>query len=112
MNKYLLIIQSKGETKYPHIFGSFPGGSDGKESAGNVGDSGFNPWVGKIPWRRAWQPIPVFLPGKSHGQSSLVGYGPRSRKESDMTEATEHTHTFTPHNLKGILALSFYEERS
>ena len=36
----------------------------------------FNPWVGKIPWRRAWQPILVFLPGKSHGQRSLVGYSP------------------------------------
>ena len=34
---------------------------------------GFNPWVGKIPWRRKWQPAPVFLPGKSHGQWSLVG---------------------------------------
>ena len=36
----------------------------------------FDPWVGKIPWRRNWQPIPVFLPGKSHGQRSLVGYRP------------------------------------
>ena len=35
---------------------------------------GFDPWVGKIPWRRAWQPIPVFFPGESHGQRSLVGY--------------------------------------
>ena len=34
----------------------------------------FNLWVGKIPWRRKWQPTPVFLPGKSHGQRSLVGY--------------------------------------
>ena len=37
---------------------------------------GFSPWVGKIPWRRAWQPTPVFLPGKSHGQRCLVGYSP------------------------------------
>ena len=36
---------------------------------------GFNAWVGKIPWRRKWQPTPVFLPGESHGQRSLVGYG-------------------------------------
>ena len=35
---------------------------------------GFNPWVRKIPWRRAWQPTPVFLPGESHGQRSLAGY--------------------------------------
>ena len=37
---------------------------------------GFNPWAGKIPWRRAWQPTPVFMPGKSHGQKNLVGYSP------------------------------------
>ena len=49
---------------------------------------GFDPWVRKIPQRRAWQPTPVFLPGESHGQRSLVGYSPRDRKESDMTEAT------------------------
>ena len=36
----------------------------------------FNPWVGRIPWRRKWQPTPVFLPGKSHGQRSLAGYSP------------------------------------
>ena len=43
-------------------------------------------WVGKIPWRRKWQPTPVLLPGKFHGQRSLVGYSPLGRKESDMTE--------------------------
>ena len=37
---------------------------------------GFNPWVRKMPWRNKWQPTPVFLPGKSHGQRSLVGYSP------------------------------------
>ena len=37
---------------------------------------GFDPWVGKIPWRRKWQPTPIFLPGKSHGQRSLAGYSP------------------------------------
>ena len=46
-------------------------------------------WVGKIPWRRKWQPTPVFLPGESHRQRSLVGYSPGGRKESD---ATEHAH--------------------
>ena len=46
----------------------------------------FNPWVGKILWRRKWQSIPVLLPGKSHGQRSLVGYSLWGRKESDMTE--------------------------
>ena len=43
-------------------------------------------WVRKIPWRRKWQPTPVFLPGESHGRRSLVGYTPRGRKESDTTE--------------------------
>ena len=47
---------------------------------------GFDPWVGKIPWRRAQQPTPVFLPGEFHGQKSLVGYSPWGRKEWDMTE--------------------------
>ena len=42
--------------------------------------------AGKIPWRRKWQPTPVFLPEKSHGQRSLVDYSPWGRKESDMTE--------------------------
>ena len=46
------------------------------------------PWVGKIPWRRAWQPTLVFLPGESHGQRNLAGYGPQGHKESDMTEVT------------------------
>ena len=46
---------------------------------------GFNPWFGKIPWRRKWQPTPVFLPGKSHGQRSLAGYSPWGHKELDMT---------------------------
>ena len=47
---------------------------------------GFNPWVRKTPWRRKWQPTPVFLPEKPHGQRSLVGYTPRDHKESDMIE--------------------------
>jgi len=47
---------------------------------------GFDLWVGKIPWRRKWQPTPVFLPGKSHGQRSLVGYSPWDSKESEVTE--------------------------
>ena len=52
---------------------------------------GFNPWVRKIPWRRKWQPILVFLSGKSHGWRSLAGYGPWGHKESDMTERLTHT---------------------
>ena len=71
---------------------SFPGGSDGKESACNAGDW-VDPWVWKIPWRREWLPTPVFLPVKSHGQRSLVGYGPWYCEELDTTERLTHTHT-------------------
>ena len=46
----------------------------------------FSPWVGKIPWRREWQPTPVFLLGESHGQRSLAGFSPWGSKESDITE--------------------------
>ena len=53
---------------------------------------GLHAWVGKNPWRRAWQPIPVFLPGESHGQRSLAGYSPWGCKESDTTEATQLAH--------------------
>ena len=53
---------------------------------------GFDPWVRKIPWRREWQPTPVFLPGKSHGRRSLAGYSPWGCKESDMTERLTLTH--------------------
>ena len=62
----------------------FSGGSDGKEST--CRRPRFDPWVRKIPWRREWQPTPVFLPGKSHGQRSLASYRPWGHKESDMTE--------------------------
>ena len=53
----------------------------------------FNPWVGKIPWRRKWQLTLVFLLGKSHGQKSLLDYSPWGFKESDRTEQPNtHTH--------------------
>ena len=57
----------------------------GKESICQCRRRGFNPWVGKIPWRRKWQPISVFLPGKSHGQRILAGNSPWDRKELDRT---------------------------
>ena len=46
-------------------------------------------WVGKIPWRKAWKPTPVFLPGKSHGQMSLVGYSPQGRKRAGHNSAAK-----------------------
>ena len=52
----------------------------------DVRDAGSNPWVRKIPWRRAWQCTPVFMPGESHGQRNLAV--PLGRKELDTTEVT------------------------
>ena len=65
-----------------------------KESACNAGDMrpSFNLWVGKIPLRRKHQTTPVFLPGKSHGQRSLVVYSPWGHKESVMTYGLNHSH--------------------
>ena len=69
----------------------------------------FDPWVGKIPWRRKWQPTPVLLPGNSHGRRSLVGYSPRGRKELDTTE---QLHSLIPvkviQNVKIIIVLRKY----
>ena len=62
----------------------------GKESAQHCRRPGFHPWVRKTPWRRKWQPTPVFLPVKSQGQWSLVGYSPWSRKELDMTQQLDN----------------------
>ena len=62
---------------------------------------GFDPWVGKIPWRRKWQPTPVLLPGESHGRRSLVGYSPWGCKESDTTE---RLHSLT-HSLIELLTI-------
>ena len=56
---------------------------------------GCDPWSWKMPWKRAQQPTPVFLPGESHGQRSLAGYSPYGCKESDKTGVTWHAHTTT-----------------
>ena len=56
--------------------------------AGDIRDTGSIPWVRKMPWRRAWQHTPVFLPGKPHRQRSLAGYSPWHRNESDVTQET------------------------
>ena len=52
----------------------------------------FDPWVGKIPWRRGWLLTPVFLPKESRGQRSLAGYSLWGHKESDKTERLNHHH--------------------
>ena len=56
-------------------------------NAGDVRDEGLIPGLGRFPWRRTWQPTPVFLPGEFHGQRSLVGYSPWGCKELDTTKA-------------------------
>ena len=64
----------------------FPGGVHGEDPACQYRDAKrrvFDPWVGKIPWRRKWQPTPVFFPGESHGQRSLVGYSPQGHNASE-----------------------------
>ena len=79
-----------------------PGGSVVKESTCRCRRHkrhGFDPWVGKILWSRKWQPTPVFLPGKFHGQRSLEGYKPWGHKELDMTE---HTHTLDLYSLSSV----------
>ena len=76
-----------------HNYEGFPGGTSCKEPACQCRRHkrlGFDPWVRMFPWRRTWQPTPVLFPGESHGQRSLVGYGP---KELDVTEVTGHAHT-------------------
>ena len=74
---------------------AFPGGARGKETACQCRRHKrlrFDPWVRKIPWRRAWQSTPVSLPGESHKQRSLAGYSPWGSKESDTTEVIQHIH--------------------
>ena len=70
----------------------FPGGSVVKNLPA-MRRPRYYPWLGKIPWRRKWQPTLIFLPGESHGQRSLVGHSPKVHKESDRTEGTEHACT-------------------
>ena len=73
----------------PGVTWGFPGGVNGEESTHQCRRhkiGGYDPWVRRIPWRREWQPTPVFLPGESHGQRTLVGCSPRGHKVSDMAE--------------------------
>ena len=85
------IQKTHGVFLYHSLVVKNPGGASGKEPVCPGRRSkrcSFDPWVGKIPWRRAWQPIPEFLHGESQGQRSLVGYGSLGRKQSDKTEVT------------------------
>ena len=74
----------------------FPGGVSDKEPTCQCKlckRHGFDPWAGKIPWRRAWQPTLVFLPGESRGQRSLVGYSPWGSQKVWHNWATKHART-------------------
>ena len=82
--RYLQTVHSQRGPSCPsfkiaqYFLQGIPGGATGKEPTCQCRRQRrrFDPWVGKIPWKRAWQPTPVFLPGESHGQRSLAGYSP------------------------------------
>ena len=93
-------------SKLNHLNG-LPRWLSGKESACQCKRHRFNLWVRKIPWRRKWQPTPVSLPGKPHGQRSLVGYSPWDQKELDTTEWLNNNKAL----LYFYIAFSFCEER-
>ena len=105
-----------GSLVWTCIHQSFPGGPSGKEAAcqcKRCKRHGFSFWVERIPWRRNWQPTPVLLPGKFHGQRNLVGYSPWGHKESDTTEhmdMPEHTQTHTLNMFKrGFMFVCFFK---
>ena len=76
------------------LFGGFPGGSDGKESACSAGDLGSIPGSGRFPWRRAWQHTPVFLPGEFHGLEEPGGL--QSMGSQSFTSIISSNTTFLP----------------
>ena len=78
-----LLHKSTGETARDVHTRRLPGVLVVKKPPANAG--GLDPWV-RIPWRRAWQPTPVFLPGESHGPRSLAGYSPQGHKKSNTSE--------------------------
>ena len=87
------VAQNTGMFSHPkciyyivNIAKGFTGGSVVKNSPSIAGDNGFDPWVGKILWRRKWQSAPVFFPGESHGQRSLA-YSPLGHSESEIAQS-------------------------
>ena len=96
----MITLDGRGRDMFLNIPNKgIPGDTVGKESPCNAGDTGSICRLGsqaeKIPWRRAWQPTPEFLPGPSHGQRSLAGCGPQGRIETDTSEVTVHAHVHT-----------------
>ena len=87
-----------------HFTSRNTGGASGKEPACRCRRHKryrFSPQFGKIQWRRAWQPTPVFLPGESAGRGVLVGYSSQSCKELDTKEASYHTHAQARNTARG-----------
>ena len=81
-------------------------GSSGKESAcqcRRCKRCGFDPWIGKIPWRKKWHPTPVFLPGELHGQRNLMGYSHGVAKSWTWLNIRAFIHSFNPHIKKSHL---------
>ena len=86
---YVTTTTPKKKTTFVYTFSFLKGPPwwlRGQSICLQCGRPGFDPWVRKTPWRRAWKPTPIFLPGESHGQRSLVGYSPQRRKELDTNE--------------------------
>ena len=98
------IQQSQGQTEQ-----GFPGGTGIKNPPANRHTRReFNPWViGKTPWSRKWQLTPVFVPGKSHGQRSLVGSSAWVRKESDTTQQLTNKRVGIMYKVLGIRTLAW-----
>ena len=88
-SKYIAVIRSmQTDQKSTHMLSGLPRWQRGKKPTCQCR---FDPWVGKIPWRRKWQLTPVFLLGKSHRQRRLAGYSPWGCKESNTAERLTHT---------------------
>ena len=100
-----LSSSSSNWKSYNKILSAITWWVSGKESTFQCRRHGLDPWVRKIPLRRKWQPSPVFLPGKSHGQRNLAGYSPQGPKESDTTKQLNsnlregESDTRTSHNM-------------
>ena len=84
------------------VLKGFPGGSHSKESTCNAGRHGFDPWVGKIPWSREWQPTPVFLPGESPWTEEPGGLQSTGSQRARHDKVTKHMHT---HGTKSYTAI-------
>ena len=82
------MVAEQMDTHMVRMVPGFPAGS-GKEPACKCRRLEFNPWLRKIPWRRKWQPTPIFLPGKSCGQRNLAGYSPWGLKSAERELATK-----------------------